>query len=196
MDLRCFIAVRIPVPIRKAVAEVMDILKKSGADVKWVAEENIHITLKFLGSTDEAVIEDIREALYRRVSVYRPFSIRIAGTGYFPPGRRPRVVWIGIEDAGALPDLQRDVEKEMTTFGYEEEKGPFSPHLTIGRVRSDKRMTEMLKRLDAFRETGFGEMEIREITLMKSELRPAGAEYSSLAEIPFGGRKNVEQGEA
>jgi 2'-5' RNA ligase len=196
MDLRCFIAVRIPVPVRKAVGEVIEALRKSGADVKWVAEENIHVTLKFLGSTDEANIAGINEALSRGVSAYRPFSIRIAGTGYFPAGRRPRVIWIGIDDAGALPDLQRDVEREMQTFGYEEEKRPFSPHLTIGRVRSDKRMTEMLKRLDAFKETGFGEMEIREITLMKSELRPAGAEYSSLAEIPFGGRKNVEQGQA
>jgi 2'-5' RNA ligase len=196
MDLRCFIAVRIPAPVRKAIAEVMDTLKKSGADVKWVPEENIHITLKFLGSTDEAIIGEIKESLHRSVAAYRPFSIRIAGTGYFPAGRRPRVVWIGIDDAGALPDLQGDIEKEMVTFGYEEERRPFSPHLTIGRVRSDKGMTEMLKRLDTFRETAFGEVEIREITLMKSELRPAGAEYSSLAEIPFGGRKNVEQGQA
>jgi 2'-5' RNA ligase len=196
MDLRCFIAVRIPGPLRKAITEVMDTLKKSGADVKWVPEENIHITLKFLGSTDEAIIEEIKESLHRSVAACRPFSIRIAGAGYFPAGRRPRVVWIGIDDAGALPDLLRDIEKEMVKFGYEEEKRPFSPHLTIGRVRSDKRMTEMLKRLDAFRETRFGEAEIREITLMKSELRPAGAEYSSLAEIPFGGRTNVEQGEA
>jgi 2'-5' RNA ligase len=196
MDLRCFIAVRIPVTVRKAVGEVIETLKKSGADVKWVPEENIHITLKFLGSTDEAIIENIREALSGRVSPYRPFSIRIAGTGYFPAGRRPKVVWIGIDHAGSLPELQEDVEREMVRFGYEEEKRPFSPHLTIGRVKSDRRMTEMLKRLDAFRETGFGEMEIREITLMKSELRPAGAVYSSLAEIPFGGRKNVEQGQA
>jgi 2'-5' RNA ligase len=196
MDLRCFIAVRMPVSVRKAIAEVMDTLRKSGADVKWVPEENIHITLKFLGSTDEATIGGIKESLHRSVAAYRPFSIRVAGTGYFPAGRRPRVVWIGIDDVGALPDLQRDIEKEMVTFGYEEEKRPFSPHLTIGRVRSDKRVTEMLKRLDAFRETGFGEVEIGEITLMKSELRPAGAEYSSLAEIPFGGRTNVEQGEA
>jgi 2'-5' RNA ligase len=196
MDLRCFIAVGIPGSVMKAIAGVVDTLRKSGADVKWVPQENIHITLKFLGSTDEAIIGEIKESLRRIVAAYRPFAIRIAGTGYFPAGRRPRVVWIGIDDAGALPDLQRDVEKEMVKFGYEEEKRPFSPHLTIGRVRSDKRMTEMLKRLDASRETVFGEVEIREITLMKSELRPDGAQYSSLAEIPFGGRTNVEQGQA
>jgi RNA 2',3'-cyclic 3'-phosphodiesterase len=196
MALRCFIAVRIPESVKKAVAEAIDALRKSGADVKWVPAENIHITLKFLGSTDESVIEEIKESLYRRASAYRPFSVGISGTGYFPAGRRPRVVWVGIEDGGHLANIQRDVEKEMVRFGYPEEGRPFSPHLTIGRVRSDKRMTEMLKRLDAYRETGFGEMEIDGITLMKSELRPAGAVYSSLAEIPFGGRKNVEQGQA
>jgi 2'-5' RNA ligase len=196
MALRCFIAVRIPESVKKAVAEAIDALRKSGADVKWVPAENIHITLKFLGSTDESVIEEIKESLYRRASAYRPFFVGISGTGYFPAGRRPRVVWVGIEDGGHLANIQRDVEKEMVRFGYPEEDRPFSPHLTIGRVRSDKRMTEMLKRLDAYRETGFGEMEIDGITLMKSELRPAGAVYSSLAEIPFGGRKNVEQGQA
>jgi 2'-5' RNA ligase len=196
MALRCFIAVGIPEPVRKAIAEAMDVLKKSGADVKWVSQENIHITLKFLGSTEETVIDEMKESLSGCVASYRPFSIRIAGTGYFPAGRRPRVIWTGIEEAGELLDLQRDVEKAMSAFGYPEEGRPFSPHLTIGRVRSDRRMTEMLKKLDIYRETTFGELEVRGIRLMKSELRPAGAEYSSLAEIPFGGRKNVEQGKA
>jgi 2'-5' RNA ligase len=196
MDLRCFIAIRVPGAVRKAIAETMDILKKSGADVKWVPEENVHITLKFLGSTNEASIGEIKESLHRSVAAYRPFSVRITGTGYFPAGRRPRVVWIGIDDAGTVSDLQRNVEEVMVKFGYEREKRPFSPHLTIGRVKSDKRLAEMLKMLDTFREKRFGEMEIKEITLMKSELRSAGAEYSSLAEIPFGGRTNVEQGEA
>jgi 2'-5' RNA ligase len=196
MDLRCFIAVRIAEPVKKAVSEAVAALKNSGADVKWVQEENIHITLKFLGSTDESLIGAITESLRGRIASCRPFSVRIAGTGYFPAGRRPRVVWAGIEDEGALLNLQKDVEKVMAAFGYPEEGRPFSPHLTIGRVRSDKRMTEMLKRLDSFREADFGEMEISGITLMKSELRPAGAEYSSLAEIPFGGRKNVEQRQA
>ncbi len=191
MALRCFIAVRIPQQVKKALSEAIDALKKSGADVKWVPEENIHITLKFLGSTDESVVDEIRESLLGRAASYPPFSVRIAGTGYFPAGRRPRVIWVGIEDSGPLLALQKDVEKAVAVFGFAEEDRPFSPHLTIGRVRSDKRMTEMLKRLDAFKETDFGEIEVGAISVMKSDLRPAGAEYSSLAEIPFGGRKNV-----
>ncbi len=196
MALRCFIAVRIPDAVRRAISAAMDALKKSGADVKWVRDENIHITLKFLGSTEESIVEEIRESLLGRVALHRPFSVRIAGTGYFPAGRRPRVLWTGIEDGERLLSLRRDVEEAMAALGYPEEGRPFSPHLTIGRVRSDKRMAEMLKRLDDFRETNFGEMEVSGITLMKSELRPDGARYSSLAEIPFGGRNNVEQGQA
>jgi 2'-5' RNA ligase len=188
MALRCFIAVTIPEPLKKAIEEATDVLRKSGADVKWVAAANIHITLKFLGSTDEEIIEGIKDSLAVTASSYRSFYIRISGAGYFPPGRHPRVVWIGLGEPGVLPDLQRAVETEMTKFGFQEEGRPFSPHLTIGRVRSDKRLTELLKRIEEFREKDFGEMEIRGITLMKSELKPAGAEYFSLAEIPFGGR--------
>lgn len=194
MDLRCFISIEIPDAVKNSIENVIDSLRKSGADVKWVSNKNIHITLKFLGSTDESLIDAIREALAKKISAYSPFSLALSGTGYFPSGRHPRVIWIGIEDPGVLADLQKDIDKEMMRFGYPEEIRPFSPHLTIGRVRSDKRMTEMLKRIDEFRTAGFGELEIKGITLMKSELKPAGAQYYSLAEIPFGGRNNDEQG--
>jgi RNA 2',3'-cyclic 3'-phosphodiesterase len=188
MAVRCFIAVAIPEPVKKSIGEAADTLRESGADVKWVAADNIHITLKFLGSTDEEIIEDIKDALAQAVSSYRPFYVRISGAGHFPPGRHPRVVWIGLGDSGVLPDLHGHVDKAMRKFGFPEEGRPFSPHLTIGRVGSDKRMTELLKRLDEFHEKDFGVMEIKGITLMKSILKPAGAEYFSLAEIPFGGR--------
>jgi len=194
MDLRCFISIKIPDVLKKSIGNMIDDLRKSGADVKWVSDENIHITLKFLGSTEESLVDRIREALSKKMSPYSSFSITLRGAGYFPPGRHPRVIWIGIEDPGVLVDLWKDIETEMTKFGYPEESRPFSPHLTIGRVRSDKRMMEMLKRLDEFRTAGFGELEIKGITLMKSELKPAGAQHYSLAEIPFGGRNNDKQG--
>ena len=190
MALRCFIAVRLPGPVKKAIGEMIEDLKKSGADVKWVPYENIHLTLKFLGSTEESLVEDIKEALSKKLSSYSPFYIKISGAGCFPDERRPRVVWVGSGDAAQITDLQADVESELRKLGFPSEERKFSPHLTIGRVRSQKKITEMLKRLEEYRSSSFDDLEVKGVTLMKSELKPAGAEYYPLAEIPFGGRND------
>ncbi|MEJ2682812.1 MAG: RNA 2',3'-cyclic phosphodiesterase [Candidatus Sulfobium sp.] len=194
MALRCFIAVEIPEPLKQQMAETADGLKRFGADVRWVPAGNVHLTLKFLGATEEALVARISDALSQRLSSYSPFYIKITGVGCFPDMRRPRVIWAGIEESKELMDLAMDVESEMVKLGYAAEDRAFSPHLTIGRVRSWRGIPEMMKSIQGLGTVSLGSMEIRMVTLMKSELRPAGAEYSSLAEIPFGGRKDVEQG--
>lgn len=194
MVLRCFIAIEISEAIKKNLRDIIDIFRKTGADVKWTSPENIHITLKFLGDTDESVIPMIINALDKKMSIYSPFYIKIAGIGCFPDRKRPRVIWIGIEKAETLQKLNRDVEQEMVQYGYEAEKRVFSPHLTIGRVRSSKGIPELLKKFDEFAAFSFNDLNIRNITLIKSTLKPAGAEYSTLAEIPLGRRRDVEQG--
>jgi 2'-5' RNA ligase len=171
---------------------VIDELRKTGADVKWVPPGNVHLTLKFLGSTDEALVPKIRESLMNKLSHYKVFYIKIAGIGCFPSEKRPRVIWIGMEDSEVLSKIQRDIDAEIMHFGFVPENRPFSPHLTIGRVRSPKRVPDLMKRLTEFREVDFGAIEVKNIHVMKSELRQAGAEYSSLAEIPLGtGRNDV-----
>lgn len=194
MALRCFIAVELPEPLKKRLAETADVLKKSGADVRWVPAANVHLTLKFLGATEDSLVARISGALSERLSSYSPFYIRITGVGCFPDMRRPRVIWVGIEESRELTDLAMDIEAEMVKLGYAAEDRAFSPHLTIGRVRSRTGMPQMMKTLQDLDTVSLGSVEIRMVTLMKSELRPAGAQYSSLAEIPFGGRKDVEQG--
>ena len=188
MALRCFIAVTLPGPLKRAVGEVIIKLKESGADIRWVPYENLHFTLKFLGATDEELIDEIKGALNKKLSHYAPFYIKIGGVGYFPGGRNPRVIWIGIEEQGSLAEVYGDVEEVMLKFGYPREGRPFSPHLTIGRVRSPRRVAEAIKRLEEFRTIAFDGFEVKGVTLMKSELKPGGAEYSSLAEIPLEGR--------
>jgi RNA 2',3'-cyclic 3'-phosphodiesterase len=194
MALRCFIAVGIPGPLKEAVAGAIEALKKCGADVRWVAAENVHLTLKFLGETGESMVVRISDALSERLSSYSPFCINISGVGCFPDIRRPRVIWVGIEESPALKKLAGEVESLLADFGYPADDRAFSPHLTIGRVRSPKGIRGMMKDLEKLAAYSFGAMEIESVSLMKSELRPAGAEYGSLAEIHFGGRSNVEQG--
>lgn len=190
MALRCFIAVTLPASLKQAVGSVTNSLKETGADVKWVPEENLHLTMKFLGATDEGKVDEITGALRKKISPRPPFYIKIGGVGSFPGGRHPRVIWVGIQENGHLEDIYQSVEDVMRKFGYPPEDRPFSPHLTIGRVRSGKRLSEMLKKLDEFRAADFAELEVKGVTLMKSELKPGGAEYSSLAEIPLEGGIN------
>jgi len=192
MALRCFIAVRIPDEIKQSIGRVIDALSITGADVKWVNPANIHVTLKFLGNTDEQLVGPISAVLEKKISSYAPFYIKIAGVGSFPDRKRPRVIWIGIRDSGELKSLQQDIDIEMIRFGYAAEDRPFSPHLTIGRVRSGKKSMEMLKALESFNERDFGQIEIKGVALMKSELKSTGAEYLSLAEIFIKGRKHGE----
>ncbi len=191
MALRCFIAIEIPETIRRSIDDSIAVLKKSGAEVKWVACENIHLTLQFLGETEEALIPKIKEALDKILSPCLPFYIRISNVGCFPDGRRPRVIWVGVEESQPLIKLYKDIADAMEGLGYKKEERNFTPHVTIGRVKSTRNMPELSRRLEEVRSIRFSDFEVRNITLMKSELKPSGAKYYSLAEIPFGGRSNV-----
>ena len=191
MVFRCFIAIEIPETIRKSVGDIIEILKKSGSDVKWVKPENIHITIQFLGETEESLIAAIKESLEKILAPHHPFYIKITDAGCFPDGRRPRIIWVGMEESQNLIRLYKDVANGMTRFGYQKEERAFTPHITIGRVKSQRNMGELLKRLDEFKGRSIAEFEVQKITLMKSELKPSGAKYYSLAEIPFGRRNNV-----
>jgi 2'-5' RNA ligase len=186
MDLRCFIAIEIPVPVKRAIAEVADILKKYDADVKWVPAENVHVTLKFLGNTPEQSVPEIRESLLKAVSSFQPFYIKIGGTGVFPNRKFPRVIWIGMENGETLPKLAADIDISMSMLGYKKEEREFKPHLTLGRVRSRKGIISIVNELDNYKDKEFGFFTVDRIKLMRSELKPKGPEYSCLYEVPFG----------
>ncbi len=192
MALRCFIAAEIPDAVKKKIGETIQALRGTNADVRWVPEANLHITLKFLGSTEESMVETISDSLKKKIAPGASFYIKIADIGFFPAGHRPRVIWIGIKDGVFMGELQKAVDGAMSVLGFPPEDRPFSPHLTIGRVRSGKGTLMLLKKIEELQGTDFGDIEIRGITLMKSELRPSGAEYSSLAEIGLKGRNDVE----
>ncbi|MBI5102337.1 MAG: RNA 2',3'-cyclic phosphodiesterase [Nitrospirae bacterium] len=191
MDLRCFIAVEIPAELKAAIGGLIEALKSSGADVKWARPENIHITLKFLGNTPDTKLEGINNALARKLSHYRPFYIKITHTGYFPSGRHPRVIWIGLEESETLVRIYEAVEEGMSELGFKPEDRKFSPHLTIGRVRSQVKMKELLNKMNEMRSYLSGGLEISGVVLMKSELKPMGPEYERLAEINFPRREDV-----
>jgi 2'-5' RNA ligase len=189
MYLRCFIAIEIPEPVKKKISEFIDILKNYNVDIRWVTPEKIHLTLKFLGSTPEVLLPKIRESLINIVLSHEPFYIKLYTTGVFPNKRHPRVIWVGVEDSGVLNKLKRHIEDSMALLGYQKEDREFNPHLTLGRVRSQRDIINLINEIDNFKERDFGGINVSSIKLMKSELKPKGAEYSCLYEIPFGRKK-------
>jgi 2'-5' RNA ligase len=191
MYLRCFIAIEISESIKKCISELIDILKKQNVDVKWVTHENLHLTLKFLGNTPEILLPKIRESLINIVLSYEPFYIKIYTVGVFPNKRYPRVIWVGIEDSSILNKLKKDIEDSMVLLGYQKEEKEFKPHLTFGRVRSKKGILNLINELDNFKERDFGYVNVKSIKLMRSDLKPKGAEYSCLYEIPFGEKERL-----
>jgi 2'-5' RNA ligase len=186
MSLRCFVAIDIPEMIKKEIGELVETLKKYDADVKWVTAANLHLTLKFLGDTPETAIPQIQKALSTVVSSYKPFCMKIRGTGVFPNRKYPRVCWIGTEGAGILKNLKKDIENSMIHFGFLKEDKDFNPHLTIGRVRSLKGVIKVVNELESFQEKEFGVTNVESIKIMRSELKSKGPEYTCLHEVRFG----------
>lgn len=192
MNLRCFIAIVIPDSLKKQMIELTDLLKKYDADIKWVNPENIHLTLKFLGNTPQSLLTKINDTLNEAVLPYSPFYIRIYGTGVFPNKKHPRVIWIGIKDSEILINLRNAIEQSISSLGYQKDEKEFKPHLTLGRMRSQKGIMHIINNLEDFKDKDFGSIYVDNIKLMKSDLKPKGAEYSCLYDIPIIRRKNDE----
>jgi 2'-5' RNA ligase len=188
MNLRSFIAIELPREIKENIDKGTEGLKSTGADVKWVKADNLHLTLKFLGNTPERYLHNIKDRLESVAKLHNKFDIRISGVGVFPNTKNLRVVWIGIKDSEMILKLQRDIDESLKEFGFEIEDREFKPHLTIGRVRSHKNKDILIKELATLKTVDFGKIEVKSIALMKSELKPTGAEYFTMSEILLGGR--------
>jgi len=187
-SVRSFIAVHIPDAIRRDISILIGALRPySGADVKWVRPESLHLTLKFLGDVEQERISAAACAIERSVSALSAFDLALGGTGAFPNPRRPGVLWIGVrKGAEPLASLAGAVESALAGLGFERERRPFSAHLTLGRIRSPgnsgrivERMTEAGFECDPFR--------IASVHVMKSDLQRSGAVYTTLRTLNLKG---------
>lgn len=186
--MRTFIAVELPQHVKAALEEVQKELKETGADVRWVRPESIHLTLKFLGEIDEESVVRIRKVMEGVASAHRPFEVEVKGMGCFPNLKQPRVIWVGVLDRQkALASLQEGVEEAVGLLGFEREERPFRPHLTLGRVRTAKGRQALLERMGSMLGQEFGTFEVHSVILFKSDLHPSGARYTPLWEMALGG---------
>jgi RNA 2',3'-cyclic 3'-phosphodiesterase len=163
-------------------------LRPAAGDVAWVAPGNLHLTLKFLGAVPETRIESIAGALSAASLEANPFQARIRGLGAFPSAGRPRVVWAGVtEGAAEMIDLARRVDTALAALGLPRDERPFSPHVTLGRVRRPGRNLALTDALGSATAREFGQMRVPSASLMRSELGPRGARYTELAAVRLGG---------
>ena len=188
--LRVFIAVEIPLSIRQAIQDQTESLRAALGRglVRWVPVENMHLTLKFIGDISPANVDLLAQMLTAEAQTCAPFSLDVSGLGSFPTPRRARVIWIGIHAPAALTSLQRGIEAAVTRLGYEAETRPFSPHLTIGRVRQQVSASDQQKVRAALEQTSVGALGTAEVTavhLFKSDLKSSGAEYTDLFSAPL-----------
>ena len=180
--VRSFIAVDIE--SRETLDEIsafQKMLLDTGADLKPVDVENIHVTLRFLGEIPSSLVSKIGEEL--KTLHFNPFEVSLQGVGVFPDMRRVNVVWVGIEKGVVeLVDIHGQVEKVLKRLGIRPDDRGFSPHITIARVRSARNKDKLAEAVAAMRDREFGVFPVDSVKLKKSVLTPKGPVYSILAE--------------
>lgn len=177
---RIFIAINIDEDVRERLSDIQGKLQKCDADVRWVRPENIHLTLRFLGYVSDANLKGIFEASKASIHNILPFEIFFSKIGVFPDLRRPRVIWAGVKEGKMLSTIVYNLNRLLKERGFQEEERSYRPHLTLGRVRSEKHREELAKAIKANENWSGGSQKVREIRVMESILKSEGAHYSSL----------------
>jgi 2'-5' RNA ligase len=187
--LRTFIAVDIPPGIQKNIQFNLENLRRSiGNSVRWVPVNNIHLTLKFLGDVSQENLNGLTDMLRAEADFCPPFGLSIGGLGSFPNLKRARVLFIGIQAPAELEALQRGVETACVRLGYASDPRPFSPHLTIGRVKDHIAASDHQKICKFLEETKIdllGTAGVDSVHLYRSDLKPGGSVYTKLFSAPL-----------
>ncbi len=173
--------------MRASLGAEIERLRPAARDVGWVAVDNLHLTLKFLGGVEPGRLADIEEALAGVASDARPFDLTISGLGAFPAPSRPRVLWAGVgEGHGLLAALAGRVDSALAGLGFEREPRAYSAHVTLGRVRAPRPGGALVAAIEAGAGRAFGTLRVDRLSLMRSDLSPRGARHTSLASWGLG----------
>jgi 2'-5' RNA ligase len=197
-DVRSFIAIDCPLKIKDEVLKVQQELKSAiqalGGPVQkigWVRPDGFHLTLKFLGNVPKDNLPKIADAVKGVTGSFPPFVVSIGGVGVFPNMTAPRIFWVGSKSGGDdLMRLQQGIEQVVCLLGIKKEDRSFHPHLTLGRVRTEKIGPDIFPIREAIKgwhlqnqERKCGQFEVKEVLLMKSDLMPGRAVYTPLAAL-------------
>jgi 2'-5' RNA ligase len=194
--MRLFIALDLDATIREKIARFLDGVRGFSPDARWVRPESLHVTLKFIGQMPDENLPQVISTLQQIKA--NAFEIHIAGYGFFPTHKAPRVFWIGIQAESQLPSLAATIDDQMAKLGVPREEHPFSPHLTLARRaggsgaprkekndRPNQSFARLQEKLTAMSALDFGAMTARKFFLYQSELSHTGSRYTKLFDFPL-----------
>lgn len=187
--MRLFFAVSLRQQAEEAVAALQQRLADQFRDpgLRWVKREQLHYTLKFLGEVDEALVQDCCASADRVLQGEPPFLLELHGIGGFPGARAPRVVWLGASaGAGRLTDIAAALDRSLSAVGFSPEARPFSPHLTIARVKGPSAERAASRLLQSERVEAVASTVVDSVVLMRSQLSPKGATYTAVRQFSLG----------
>jgi len=187
--VRLFVALEIPTAVRGNLAALIEELRAADAaatknKARWVRPENLHVTLKFIGSVDAGKLEAIR-AVLGEVGSGSDVELRFRGVGFFPSEKRPRVLWAGIAASPNLAPLAAEIDARLEKLGIARETREYAPHLTLARFDSAGISEKLRAAAQENAEREFGAVRTGEFHLFESKTRPTGAEYTRLSSFSF-----------
>ena len=180
---RLFIAIELPAEVRHKIKQHIDGIRRELPDARasWTREENLHLTLKFFGDIPVERVEAVSAALRAAANQIPPFEMEISACGAFPTNGKPNVLWIGINDpSNSLHKLHESLETECAKAGFDSDRRPFHPHLTIARIRNPRHAGSLA---NLHHESVFDSLlvEAGNVCLFRSELSGQGSRYTIVA---------------
>jgi 2'-5' RNA ligase len=186
--VRLFLALNIPAAERRTIGKAIAPMRNAGADIRWMPEAQLHLTLKFLGEQPADAVAPLETALARVAADHAAFPFTLSGLGAFPNLRAPRIVWLGVTPDPKLELLQHDVERTCADLGFPLDARAFRPHITLGRARDGVSPDAARAMAAAARQVRFATtVAARSLDVMESRLGARGARHTLVAALPLGG---------
>lgn len=187
-SIRAFLAIELSDGVRASLAALTTHLRKSAPKVSWVQPQNMHLTLRFLGDIAPSALDLLLDELARPLCEIECFHLSVQGIGAFPNQRKPAVIWASIGDPSErLFEAQALTESAARSIGLEPEERPFTPHITLGRVRDRRQPIELFDAIERDEEFRAGEFSVHAVSLFSSELTPEAAIHRKLKEFSLNG---------
>lgn len=177
---RTFIAIKIEP--EKVLTDLLNSLKCNLKDekIKWVEENNLHLTLRFLGETSQTQFQQVDAVLKKLAAEYKPFSFDLQGPGFFGSKSQPKVLFISVLKTEILSQFADNLVKSISDFGFQADEKPFAPHLTLGRIKQIQNSAQFLDLVQQYKNVSFQQVPVNEIIFYESILQSTGPVYKPM----------------
>ncbi len=184
--VRTFLAIDLPNEVKDHLLTLQNSLKQAKADVRWVKKDLMHLTMRFLGEVAPDMLPMIGEAASIATNGLETFELKTSNLGVFPNLRRPRVIWVGLAGKINLLNLLKEkLDNNLLQIGFPKEDRPFSPHLTLGRIKSGKNISKLSQMIIEQDKLSINQkiisFKVKELLVYKSVLSPSGPSYTILS---------------